>query len=153
MTQCPVHRSKNRLDFLIVVDAVAPIFSCHKNFIFYFRHFVISGNMVRKNVIESLSAIAHEQRLSIFKLLVTSEPRGLLAGEIAAAVGALPNTVSSNLSILASAGLVTSAREGRSVRYRAELAAMDSLITYLTEDCCGGRPELCFPKSSNLAAC
>jgi len=144
---------KNRLDVKrLRPDDCAPIY-CHKNFIFYFRHFVISGNMDRKNVIEALSAIAHDQRLSIFRLLVNAEPDGLLAGEIAACLEALPNTVSSNLSILAATGLITSVREGRSIRYRAELAAMGALITYLTDDCCNGRPELCFPRNSTKSIC
>ena len=107
------------------------------------------------DAIGALTALGQETRLAIFRLLVAHEPDGLAAGEIAVALDVLPNTLSANLAILARAGLVTSAREGRSIRYRADLAAMDMLIGFLTRDCCGGRPDLCGlePQSEGTSRC
>lgn len=109
--------------------------------------------MDRKTAVHALSAIAQDQRLQIFRLLVNSEPQGLLAGEIAVAIGALPNTVSSNLSKLGAAHLISSVREGRSIRYRAEIGTMGELISFLTDDCCGSRPEVCCFGNSNKVNC
>lgn len=92
----------------------------------------------------ALSALAHEQRLGAFRLLVQAEPGGLIAGEIAAALAVPATTLSNNLSILSAAGLIRSRREGRAIRYFACLPRMGALLDYLTLDCCGGRPELCF---------
>ena len=93
----------------------------------------------------ALSALAHEGRLSIFRLLVQAGPDGMAAGEIARATGALPNTLSSNLNILSGAGLVTSRRDGRSIIYAAAYGQMRDLLAFLMEDCCGGSPEICAP--------
>lgn len=93
----------------------------------------------------ALSALAHEGRLAIFRLLVRAGPDGLAAGEIARATGALPNTLSSNLGILSAAGLVASRREGRSIIYSAAYGRMQGLLAFLMEDCCGGQPEICAP--------
>ncbi|SMF54336.1 transcriptional regulator, ArsR family [Tistlia consotensis] len=91
----------------------------------------------------ALSALAQETRLEAFRLLMQSEPEGLVAGEIAERLGVLQNTLSSNLAVLERAGLIRGTREGRSIRYRAELEGMRKLLAFLMEDCCGSRPELC----------
>ena len=91
----------------------------------------------------ALSALAHPGRLEVFRRLVRTGPAGLAAGEIARVTGSLPNTLSSNLAVLAGAGLVRSRREGRSIIYAADFAAMRGLLAYLMEDCCDGRPEIC----------
>lgn len=93
--------------------------------------------------VAALSALAHSGRLEIFRRLVRAGPAGLAAGEIARATGSLPNTLSSNLAILAGAGLLRSRREGRSIVYSADFEAMRGLLAYLMEDCCDGRPEIC----------
>jgi ArsR family transcriptional regulator, arsenate/arsenite/antimonite-responsive transcriptional repressor len=95
--------------------------------------------------VTSLSALAHEGRLAIFRLLVQAGREGMAAGEIARTTGALPNTLSSNLNILSGAGLVTSRREGRSIIYSAAYDRMRELLAFLMEDCCAGKPEICAP--------
>jgi len=95
--------------------------------------------------VAALSALAHEGRLAIFRLLVKAGPQGLAAGEIARATGALPNTLSSNLSILSAAGLATSRREGRSIIYAAAYDQMRELLAFLMEDCCAGAPQIVGP--------
>lgn len=101
--------------------------------------------MDKSQSLEALSALSQETRLDVFRLLTRAEPVGLCAGEIADAMGARQNTISANLAILAHAGLIRSVREGRNIRYFADLAGMRRLLSFLTEDCCGGRPEACAP--------
>jgi ArsR family transcriptional regulator, arsenate/arsenite/antimonite-responsive transcriptional repressor len=105
--------------------------------------------------IDRLSALAQSGRLSVFRLLVRAGPEGVPAGEVAAAVGLAPNTLSSQLNILVQAGLITGTRDGRSIRYAARPEALSELIVYLMEDCCGGRPEICAPvqAAAERAAC
>lgn len=93
--------------------------------------------------VTSLAALAHEQRLGIFRLLVRQGPNGMAAGEIAQAVGASPTSTSFHLKELDRAGLIHATRDGRYVRYAVHIDGMRRLLTYLTEDCCGGQPELC----------
>ncbi len=95
--------------------------------------------------VEALSALAHGSRLAVFRLLVRAGPAGLPAGEIAREVGALPNTLSTHLTILGHAGLVHSRRDGRSIIYSADYDGMRALLGFLVDDCCGGRPEICAP--------
>lgn len=91
----------------------------------------------------SLAALAHEQRLGIFRLLVRQGPNGLAAFEIAAAVEASPTATSFHLKELDRAGLIHASRDGRYVRYAVHVDGMRQLLEYLTEDCCQGQPELC----------
>ena len=70
--------------------------------------------------VEALSALAHASRLAVFRLLVRSGPDGMAAGDIAREIGALPNTLSTHLTILGNAGLIRSRRDGRSVIYSAD---------------------------------
>lgn len=101
--------------------------------------------MESKTAVSALSALAHEGRLGIFKMLVKTGSVGMAAGEIARATGILPNTLSSNLNILSYAGLISSRREGRSIIYAADYSVMSGLLGFLMEDCCGGNPEICAP--------
>lgn len=104
--------------------------------------------------IDRLSALAQPGRLDVFRLLVRAGPAGIPAGEIAATLGLAPNTLSAQLTILVHAGLLTSAREGRVIRYAARPESLSELIVYLMEDCCGGRPEICRPvEEAARAAC
>lgn len=91
-------------------------------------------------IFESLSSGV---RLDIYRLLVKAGPPGMVAGEIGGAVEVPPTNLSFHLKALSRAQLVSVAQEGRYQRYRANLALMHDLITYLTEECCSGRPELC----------
>jgi ArsR family transcriptional regulator len=99
----------------------------------------------------ALAALGQPTRLAVFRLLVRQEPEGMAAGAIAAAVGGPHNTLSTHLAILARAGLVRATRDGRSIVYRADLAGMQQLVTFLVADCCGGRPEICGPIGNLLA--
>lgn len=101
--------------------------------------------MKKSTVIGALSALAQETRLDIFRLLVEKGPQGTPAGEIGKRLGQPSPTLSFHLNQLRFAGLVTSRRQSRSIIYGANFKAMKDLLTYLTENCCGGRPELCTP--------
>ena len=101
--------------------------------------------MAPQSAVAALSALAHPGRLEVFRLLVRAGPDGMAAGEIARATGSLANTLSTNLSVLASAGLVTPRRDGRSIIYAAGYDRMRELLAFLMEDCCGGKPEICAP--------
>lgn len=95
--------------------------------------------------IDSLAALAHETRLAAFRLLLKSAPDELPAGDIAIRLGIVQNTMSSHLAILVRTGLISSRREGRNVLYRAEPAAMRTLLAWLMEDCCQGNSDICAP--------
>jgi ArsR family transcriptional regulator len=99
--------------------------------------------MKSKNAIEALGALAQETRLAIFRLLVRQGPDGLPAGTIGERLDIPAPTLSFHLAQLSRAGLVASRRAGRSILYAADYRGMNALLTYLTEDCCQGRPELC----------
>lgn len=101
--------------------------------------------MEPNDAVSSLGALAHATRLAVFRRLVAAGPAGLPAGEIATALDVPPPTLSFHLRDLSQAGLVVSVREGRVIRYAADFAAMNALVAFLTENCCGGRPELCAP--------
>lgn len=112
-----------------------------------------SQKLVR--AVEALSALAHEGRLSIFRLLVRAGHGGLAAGEISRKLDTLPNTLSANLTVLANAGLVSSRRDGRSVIYSADYERMTGLLSFLMEDCCNGDAAICAPLAevASRAAC
>jgi len=101
--------------------------------------------MESKTAVSALAALAHEGRLAVFRMLVQTGPEGIAAGEIARRLSVPPNSLSSNLSILTHAGLVSSRREGRSIIYTARYEQMTDLLEFLMEDCCGGSPEICAP--------
>jgi ArsR family transcriptional regulator, arsenate/arsenite/antimonite-responsive transcriptional repressor len=101
--------------------------------------------MKKSAVIGALGALAQETRLDIFRLLVQKGPEGMPAGEIGARLGQPSPTMSFHLNQLRFAGLVSSRRESRSIIYSANFQALAELLAYLTENCCGGRPQLCTP--------
>jgi len=115
-------------------------------------HFYYRGNMDLLNAVAALSALAHEGRLSAFRLLVKAGPDGLAAGRLAEQLGVPPNTLSANLTILSHAGLIASRRAGRSIIYAAQFGQMRALLGFLIEDCCNGAPELCTPLADLLAS-
>jgi ArsR family transcriptional regulator, arsenate/arsenite/antimonite-responsive transcriptional repressor len=107
--------------------------------------------MESKSATLSLSALGHEGRLAIFRLLVSAGPTGLAAGEIARRLGMVPNSLSANLNILSRANLTTSRRDGRSIIYQADFSTMTALVGFLVGDCCAGAPEICAPLNQLLS--
>lgn len=97
----------------------------------------------------ALSALGHEMRLHIFRLLVRSGERALTVGEIGAHVGAPPSTLAHHLSALVQAGLVEQERHGRMIVNKARFDSMNQLIGYLSEQCCAGVDELPDKDTSN----
>jgi DNA-binding transcriptional ArsR family regulator len=98
-------------------------------------------------IIAALSALAQTTRLDTFRLLVSREPDGVAAGELARLMVIPQNTMSAHLAILARAGL------SRSIIYRADLQRFREVTLFLLKDCCGGRPEICAPLIADLKTC
>jgi ArsR family transcriptional regulator, arsenate/arsenite/antimonite-responsive transcriptional repressor len=107
--------------------------------------------MEKDQVVTALAALAQESRLDTYRLLAQAGPEGMPAGEIAAELGVAPNTLSFHFDRLRHAGLVKFERHGRSLIYAARYDTMNALIDYMTENCCGGRAELCKPTSRGAA--
>jgi ArsR family transcriptional regulator len=101
--------------------------------------------MDKKAALQALSALGQETRLDVFRLLVRAGTDGVPAGEIASRLGAVQNTTSAHLKVLSHAGLVQPEREGRTIRYYANMTGFRDLLAFLMEDCCDGKPELCRP--------
>lgn len=99
--------------------------------------------MNEAKIVASLAALAHEHRLRIFRLLVREGPSGMAAGDIAHKVGISATNTSFHLKELDRAGLLRATRDGRFIRYAVHVDGMRKLLSYLTEDCCQGRPEIC----------
>lgn len=102
--------------------------------------------------VTALAALAHSSRLEAFRLLAKAGTEGLTAGEIAARLDVQAPTLSFHLSHLVRAGLVDSERSGRTIRYALRVDGMRDLLSYVTEDCCQGRPELCAPRRAGKGA-
>ena len=96
--------------------------------------------MKTNDVVASLSALAQDSRLSIFRALVQAGPAGMSAGKIGEVAGIAPSSVSFHMKELAHADMVTSRHEGRYVIYSANFSTMNALLAFLTENCCGGNP-------------
>lgn len=99
--------------------------------------------MKTPQVIEALGALAHEHRLKAYRLLVEQGPQGLPAGTIAERVRLLPSSLTFHLQALHRAGLILKRRDGRQLFYSADFEVMNSLVGYLTENCCAGSGEVC----------
>jgi ArsR family transcriptional regulator len=99
--------------------------------------------MEKSDAIAALAALAQDSRLDVFRLLVQAGMEGVPAGQIGERLGLPSATLSFHLNQLKQAGLVTFRREGRSLIYMAEYAAMNALLGYLTENCCQGDPVGC----------
>jgi ArsR family transcriptional regulator, arsenate/arsenite/antimonite-responsive transcriptional repressor len=100
--------------------------------------------MDQKAAIAALGALAQDTRLELFRLLVATGPQGLPAGVIAERLGVRPSSLSFHLNQLHHAGLITQRRQSRQLIYAAEYGAMNDLLAYLTENCCG-RGQSCAP--------
>ncbi|MCP5373020.1 MAG: helix-turn-helix transcriptional regulator [Hyphomicrobiales bacterium] len=109
--------------------------------------------MESKNAVKAFAALAHDTRLDVFRLLVRQGPSGLRAGEISARLGVPPSTLSAHLSRLESAGLLRSWRDARNVIYAPHVEGVRLLLTFLTEDCCQGHPEMCGTQFATPFSC
>jgi arsenate reductase len=103
----------------------------------------MSRQIEESAAMEGLGSLAQPTRLAAFRRLLAAHPGAVPAGELAKACAAPHNTMSTHLGVLARAGLVRVERDGRTMNYRADLTAFRGLITFLTRDCCNGRPDLC----------
>ena len=101
--------------------------------------------MEKSDVVAALSALAQDNRLDVYRLLVQAGPLGMPAGAVAAALDLAPNTLTFHFDRLRLAGLVTVRRDGRSMIYAARFERMNALLGFLTDNCCGGAPEKCKP--------
>ena len=99
--------------------------------------------MKKTDAVAALAALAQDNRLDVFRLLVQAGPEGMPAGAVANALDLAPNTLTFHFDRLRTAGLVTVRREGRSMIYAAQFERMNALLGFLTENCCGGAP--CVP--------
>lgn len=99
----------------------------------------------------AFDALSQETRLDALRLLIQAGPEGVPAGEIGERLGIKQNTMSANLKILAHANLISSVRDGRSIRYVANYEALQGLVLFLMKDCCGGRADLCQPILDQMA--
>jgi DNA-binding transcriptional ArsR family regulator len=106
-----------------------------------------------RTALEALTALSHETRLWVFRLLVQAGPEGLPAGEIAESLSSRQNTVSSHLRQLQSAGLIDGERQGRQVLYRANYDTVRDLVLFLVEDCCASSSQICNPLAESLTTC
>ena len=94
-------------------------------------------------VVTALSALAQSTRLAIFRLLVERGPEGMAAGQVAEKLKVSPATLSFHFRTLSHAGLIESRQEGRFIYYAANFTAMNGMLAYLTENCCGGDQAAC----------
>jgi ArsR family transcriptional regulator, arsenate/arsenite/antimonite-responsive transcriptional repressor len=99
--------------------------------------------MEKSNAVAALAALAQDNRLDIYRLLVRAGPQGLAAGEVAAKLGLAPNTLTFHFDRLRVAGLVSVRRDGRSMIYAAQYETMNALLGYLSENCCAGVGDSC----------
>ena len=101
--------------------------------------------MEKSNAVAALAALAQDNRLDVYRLLVQAGPDGLPAGQVAAALGLAPNTLTFHFDRLRAAALVSVRREGRSMIYAAQYDTMNALLGYLTDNCCKGASDACAP--------
>src|SRR5581483_8276792 len=94
--------------------------------------------MEKTDAVTALAALAQDNRIDVFRVLVQAGPEGMPAGAIAEALDLAPNTLTFHFDRLRMAGLVTVRREGRSMIYAAQFDVMNSLLGFLTDNCCGG---------------
>ena len=103
------------------------------------------------NAVAAFSALAQPTRIDVFRLLIKAGPEGMAAGAIANALGVKQNTLSANLSVLLQACLVKNQREGRSIRYYADMDGLRNILSFILQDCCGGQSKICQPLIDEIA--
>ncbi|MFN0263090.1 ArsR/SmtB family transcription factor [Tepidamorphus sp. 3E244] len=99
--------------------------------------------MIDTEAVSALSALAHEDRLRAFRLLVKAGPDGMASGEIAEALDIAPTRMSFHLAGLERADLLSTRRDGRRIIYTVSFDHMRAVLEFLTQDCCNGQPEIC----------
>jgi ArsR family transcriptional regulator, arsenate/arsenite/antimonite-responsive transcriptional repressor len=104
--------------------------------------------MKKTDALAALAALAQDNRLDMFRLLVEAGPEGVPAGKVSDKLGLAPNTLTFHFDRLRDAGLVTVRREGRSMIYAAQFGTMNALLAYLTENCCQGAADTCAPDAA-----
>jgi DNA-binding transcriptional ArsR family regulator len=107
--------------------------------------------MEKTEAVTALAALAQDNRLDVFRLLVQAGPEGMPAGAVARALELAPNTLTFHFDRLRQAGLVTVRRESRSMIYAARFETMNALLAFLTENCCAGAPDACVQASCTPA--
>lgn len=105
----------------------------------------IIRNMKMKSAAGSFAALGNETRLELYRLLVEAGPEGMPAGECADLLGISASNLSFHAGHLERVGLLSSHRVGRRILYSADFTTMGELVDYLTDECCGGHPEVCRP--------
>ncbi|QGP77576.1 ArsR/SmtB family transcription factor [Sphingobium sp. CAP-1] len=108
--------------------------------------------MESDQAIDILGALAHPTRLALFRLLATNADDAMAAGRIAEQLGIAPSTLSHHLSALERPGLIRCTRQQRHLLYAVNPPVIRGLVTFLTDQCCGGRPELCGGPAGQSAA-
>ena len=108
--------------------------------------------MDTNRAVVALSALAQESRLNVFRRLVELGLEGAYAGELAELLQIPGNTMSFHLKAVSQAGLITSEAQGRYIRYRADVTAMQDLMGFLSDHCCGGDPSKCAPVTKRKRA-
>jgi ArsR family transcriptional regulator, arsenate/arsenite/antimonite-responsive transcriptional repressor len=103
--------------------------------------------MEKSDAVAALAALAQDNRLDVFRLLVQAGPEGMAAGQVAATLDLAPNTLTFHFDRLRQAGLVTVRRDGRSMIYTARYETMNAVLAFLTENCCAGVGSSCAPPS------
>ncbi len=105
--------------------------------------------MKTENAVHMLSALAYEARLDIYRYLVRIGPDGSSAGDIATACGIASSPLSHHLNQMRNCGLIERERKARSLIYSVNFTAMNTLIGFLSDECCDGQPELCLDQKGN----
>ena len=108
--------------------------------------------MDMQTAVRRLSALAHDGRLNVIRLLIMAGPDGMPAGDIARELSVASNTMSAQLLVLSNAQLVKARREGRSIIYSIQLDATRDLLAYLVKNCCQHSQEICVPPAATLRA-
>ena len=109
--------------------------------------------MDTSQAIDAFSALAHETRLTVFRLLIKEGDQGLSAGIIAQQLKVQPSTLTAHLHILRRSGLIQSTRQKQKILYSADISGTRDLLRFLTQECCGGNPEICAELSTSVKIC
>lgn len=121
------------------------------------RHFSViyfhdNRNMEEQNIVKALAALAHTNRLQVFRSLVVAGKAGATPGQLGEQLGVPNATLSFHLKELMNAGLISQERSGRNLIYRVEFGQMNGLLAYLTENCCQGA-ETCLEAAATTCGC
>ncbi|MEC5127107.1 metalloregulator ArsR/SmtB family transcription factor [Verrucomicrobiales bacterium BCK34] len=109
--------------------------------------------MELNDAVSALGSLAQPARLKVFRLLVKAGVGGMCAGDLSRQLDVPKPTMSFHLKELTNAGMISAERDGRSITYTIRKEGIQQLMTFLTEDCCQGRPELCLPVSGDEKQC